>query len=201
MVILSVKGSKLCLFFELSINSVEGIFSDFCYSALLWDSFLLNLLIMLFNFKLCKYTECIYLLLLTDIWDVSRFLLLQVILLWIFLNMCLSVHIFILVNYPGVEFNRIPWTEEPGGLHPMGSQRVGHAWATDAFNFTFIYPGVELPSLRVYVCSTLIDNAKEFSKVVEPIYSSSSLVGEFQLLCVLSNTWFYLSFYLSHTDK
>ena len=25
---------------------------------------------------------------------------------------------------------RIPWTEEPGGLHPMGSQRVGHDEAT-----------------------------------------------------------------------
>ena len=24
----------------------------------------------------------------------------------------------------------IPWTEEPGGLQPMGSQRVGHNWAT-----------------------------------------------------------------------
>ena len=26
---------------------------------------------------------------------------------------------------------RIPWTEEPGGLQPMGSQRVGHDWATE----------------------------------------------------------------------
>ena len=25
---------------------------------------------------------------------------------------------------------RIPWTEEPGGLQPMGSQGVGHKWAT-----------------------------------------------------------------------
>ena len=25
---------------------------------------------------------------------------------------------------------RIPWTEEPGGLHFMGSQRVRHDWAT-----------------------------------------------------------------------
>ena len=25
---------------------------------------------------------------------------------------------------------RIPWTEEPGGLQSMGSQRVGHNWAT-----------------------------------------------------------------------
>ena len=24
---------------------------------------------------------------------------------------------------------RIPWTEEPGGLQSMGSQRVGHDWA------------------------------------------------------------------------
>ena len=23
---------------------------------------------------------------------------------------------------------RIPWTEEPGGLQPMGSRTVGHAW-------------------------------------------------------------------------
>ena len=26
---------------------------------------------------------------------------------------------------------RIPWTEEPGGLQPMGSQRVGHDWETN----------------------------------------------------------------------
>ena len=25
---------------------------------------------------------------------------------------------------------KIPWTEEPGGLQPMGSQRVEHDWAT-----------------------------------------------------------------------
>jgi len=25
---------------------------------------------------------------------------------------------------------RIPWTEEPGGLQSMGSQKVGHDWAT-----------------------------------------------------------------------
>ena len=27
---------------------------------------------------------------------------------------------------------RIPWTEEPGGLQSMGSQRVRHHWATNA---------------------------------------------------------------------
>ena len=28
-----------------------------------------------------------------------------------------------------------PWTEEPGRLHPMGSERVGHEWATNTFTF------------------------------------------------------------------
>ena len=27
---------------------------------------------------------------------------------------------------------RIPWTEEPGGLWSMGSQRVGYDWATNS---------------------------------------------------------------------
>ena len=28
---------------------------------------------------------------------------------------------------------RTPWTEEPGGLQSVGSQRVGHDWATDTY--------------------------------------------------------------------
>ena len=30
---------------------------------------------------------------------------------------------------------KLPWTEEPGGLQSMGSQRVGHDWATSLFTF------------------------------------------------------------------
>ena len=30
---------------------------------------------------------------------------------------------------------RIPWTEEPGGLQPMGSRRVEHGGATNTFAF------------------------------------------------------------------
>ena len=33
---------------------------------------------------------------------------------------------------------KIPWTEEPGGLQSMGSQRVGHDWAT-SLHFTIIH--------------------------------------------------------------
>ena len=31
---------------------------------------------------------------------------------------------------------RIPWTEEPGGLQSMGSERVRHDWVTNTFTFT-----------------------------------------------------------------
>ena len=34
---------------------------------------------------------------------------------------------------------KIPWTEEPGGLQSMGSQRVGHDWVTSLSVFTFIH--------------------------------------------------------------
>ena len=30
---------------------------------------------------------------------------------------------------------RIPWTEGPGELQSVGSQRVGHDWVTDTFTF------------------------------------------------------------------
>ena len=30
-----------------------------------------------------------------------------------------------------------PWTEEPGGLQSLGSQRVRHNWATNTFTFIF----------------------------------------------------------------
>jgi len=33
----------------------------------------------------------------------------------------------------------IPWTEEPGGLQSMGSQRVRHDWATLLSLFTFMH--------------------------------------------------------------
>ena len=32
----------------------------------------------------------------------------------------------------------IPWTEEPGGLQSMGSQRVGHNWANNTFTLSFL---------------------------------------------------------------
>ena len=37
---------------------------------------------------------------------------------------------------------RIPWTEEPGRLQSMGSQRVGYDWATNTFTFTWVDRGL-----------------------------------------------------------
>ena len=34
-----------------------------------------------------------------------------------------------MVTHSSILAWRIPWTEEPGGLQSMGSQRVGHGWA------------------------------------------------------------------------
>ena len=34
---------------------------------------------------------------------------------------------------------KIPWTEKPGGLQPMGSRRVGHDWATSLSLFIFMH--------------------------------------------------------------
>ena len=33
---------------------------------------------------------------------------------------------------------KTPWTEEPGGLQSMGSQRIGHDWETSLSLFTFM---------------------------------------------------------------
>ena len=40
---------------------------------------------------------------------------------------------------------RIPWTEEPGGLQSMRSQRIGHNSVTNAFTFFTI-----LEALRIH---------------------------------------------------
>ena len=39
-----------------------------------------------------------------------------------------------MVTYTGIPAWRIPWTEEPGRLQAMGSQRVRHDWATKQQN-------------------------------------------------------------------
>ena len=60
---------------------------------------------------------------------------------------------------------RIPWTEEPGGLQSMGSQRVRHDCATNTFTvfsastqlsaFIFIHSFIEVLLIIYYMPDTL----------------------------------------------
>ena len=45
---------------------------------------------------------------------------------------------------------RIPWTEEPGGLQPMGSQRVRHDCATNTFTIFFSRNANHRPSISLH---------------------------------------------------
>ena len=41
-----------------------------------------------------------------------------------------------MANHSSILALRIPWTEEPGGLQSMGSQRVGQDWATNIHTYS-----------------------------------------------------------------
>ena len=66
----------------------------------------------------------------------------------------------------------IPWTEEPGGLQSMGSQRVGHDWAikhTYTFNF-FVTKGFFLPCFFFFPFQGIMRGKKqEIRKDIEVI--------------------------------
>ena len=44
-----------------------------------------------------------------------------------------------MVTHSSILAWRIPWTEEPGGLQSMGSQRVGHNVVTNTFTYFLQY--------------------------------------------------------------
>ena len=51
---------------------------------------------------------------------------------------------------------KIPWTEELGRLQSMGSQRVGHDWATSLSHFHFEH----LSDLNTYIITHLVSKAE-----------------------------------------
>ena len=53
---------------------------------------------------------------------------------------------------------RIPWTEEPGRLQTMGSQRVGHEWVTN----THTHPKSKLCNDKITTVITAISDAFPF---------------------------------------
>ena len=68
---------------------------------------------------------------------------------------------------------KIPWTEEPGGLHSMGPQRAGHDWA---HTHNDLYTACRLPNVHPRVSTTdflvLIFNSFSFEASDQAIYHS-----------------------------
>ena len=57
---------------------------------------------------------------------------------------------------------RISWTEEPGGLQSMRSQRVGHDWATNIFTLT----EARKPFLCIFIGSTSLGAMLELAQIL-----------------------------------
>ena len=51
---------------------------------------------------------------------------------------------------------RIPWTEEPGGLKSMGSQRVRHDWPTNTFTFNELWEREDIKAILFKITSKRI---------------------------------------------
>ena len=85
---------------------------------------------------------------------------------------------------------RVPWTEEPNGLQSMGSQGVGHNWATNTLIFTqsfsfvcfWMWFHLQVESYSMYSCVWLL------------LFIMVSVIF-IQLVCILvicSFLWLYI---------
>ena len=73
-----------------------------------------------------------------------------------------------------------PWTEKTGGLQSLGSQRVGHHWATDYTQHTYClaaFPVPSTPPFHVFHHVSLSILASSFSLPIFPFLISNSLFG------------------------
>ena len=59
-----------------------------------------------------------------------------------------------MVTYSSILAWKIPWTEEPGKLQSMGSQRVGHGGAT-SFSLSLSFTHTYMLCVCVYVYSSI----------------------------------------------
>ena len=84
---------------------------------------------------------------------------------------------------------KIPWTEEPGRLQSMGSQRVRHDWATSLhlillFRFFFFLSHIiQFPRKTNLPCISIFPSLFLFSFLIE-IQGTSSIV------CFRYTTWY-----------
>ena len=85
-----------------------------------------------------------------------------------------------MATYSNILAWRIPWTEEPGGLPSMGSQRIMHDWVTNTSHIELwsqtmngIIPGI--PQLTKYICRHVTGHlASQRKPEICPVLWSSS---------------------------
>ena len=56
-----------------------------------------------------------------------------------------------MATHSSILAQEIPWTEEPGGLQSMGSQRVGHDLATEQQQQEYLNPRIPPYVQRKYI--------------------------------------------------
>ena len=98
---------------------------------------------------------------------------------------------------------RIPWTEEPGGLQSLGSQWVGHDWATNTYTLSHhpasvtgsknltreLRPPFPAPTRQKISCSPLMITSFSYATLTF-LFCCLILAGDkTQLL------WYYIPFY------
>ena len=83
---------------------------------------------------------------------------------------------------------RIPWTEEPGGLQSIGSQRVRHDWATNTHTHTSLSE-LYLACLVAGAC-TQHSGCVSWAKSPHPgLYTHSALLAEASKSVLVAAKW------------
>ena len=80
-----------------------------------------------------------------------------------------------MVTHSSILAWRIPWTEEPGGLQSLGSQRVGHDWATKHSTFRRAFN-----ILEIVVVSLML----HISRSITGCLSTSYYFSEKEVQCI-----------------
>ena len=101
---------------------------------------------------------------------------------------------------------RIPWTEGPGGLQSMESQRVGHDWATEhAHTFVFMCVSSNLDKASQFLLGQIkslnvwVDKVVRYSESCQSIqFSTGNLLFKhwafFGELSSYNNIWLWLEY-------
>ena len=95
-----------------------------------------------------------------------------------------------MATHPSILAWKISWTEEPGGLQSMGSQRVGHDWLTNTWGLLLIQSdaGLWVLSSCQTACDTQFCNHLDLGQVLYVPCHWDCVFNWLCILCICSNT-------------